>query len=141
MCTIHFGILHLIAASIGIGAVLIPYPWVCVGGAVLIQMLSFYLKTLTTEQYWLLPLGLPPLGYCSFDYCPIAPWTGVVLLGSAAGSYLISTNFIQRVEGWIPSVQWLQRLGRNALVIYLVHPPVIFSCLWIVKRLVSFSGS
>jgi uncharacterized membrane protein len=68
------------------------------------------------------------------DYVPLFPWTGVVLLGIAAGHLLWRHAFAP--------LAWLARapaplrwLGRHSLVVYMVHQPLLLGALWLALRM------
>ncbi|CQR72885.1 Acyltransferase family protein [Sporomusa ovata DSM 2662] len=124
---IQFGILHLL----GFG--MLTAPWLAKQSALLLTLagttlliMSNWTDSLTPTTTWLLPLGITPTGFASLDYYPLLPWLGVVLYGMAAGKLL----YPARQPLW-PSaatcvpIHTLSWLGRQSLLIYLVHQPVI----------------
>lgn len=70
-------------------------------------------------------LGLTPTGFQSLDYYPLIPWYGFVHIGIVIGRLLYPQG---RRRFTIPD--WSNRLiaaiGQNALVIYLVHQPILY---------------
>lgn len=81
---------------------------------------------------WLLWLGLPPAGFSSFDYRPLLPWFGVVLWGIACGNLLYPGGRpVLPVPDWSARVpaRVLVWTGRHALVLYLLHQPVLIALL------------
>ncbi|MCB0064880.1 MAG: DUF1624 domain-containing protein, partial [Caldilineaceae bacterium] len=74
-------------------------------------------------------LGLKPVNYTYLDYFPLVPWFGIVLLGIGVGNLLYDHSrrtFVLPDLSNVTVVQWLQRLGRNSLLIYLLHQPLLF---------------
>ena len=78
---VTFGILHFIGTSIvlaypflGLGWANLPLGLACIA-------LGLYVGGITLPFPWLLWLGLAPTGYMTFDYFPLLPWFGLVLLG------------------------------------------------------------
>jgi len=73
---------------------------------------------------WLFPIGIRGPGYFSADYFPLIPYIFVFFLGSSLGKYM--------VKGYVPSfaypihVKPLYWLGTNALLVYIVHLPIVF---------------
>jgi uncharacterized membrane protein len=65
------------------------------------------------------------------DYVPLFPWTGVLLLGIAAGHALVRAAFrpIALAESW---PRWMAWLGRHSLATYMVHQPVLIGLLFLV---------
>jgi uncharacterized membrane protein len=128
MGIVAFGILHLIGVSI-----ILAYPFLNLKYAnlllgVLIFGAGLYLQAGDpTGSAWLLPLGVVPEGWIMPDYRPLLPWFGVVLIGLFFGNVVYGDG---RRPGSIPDpAPTLSRpllpLGRNSLVIYLVHQPVM----------------
>ena len=123
---IVFGILHLIGVSIVISPLFFRFKKLnAVLGLLFIAVGVFF--TTITGPIWLLPLGIHPAWFYSLDYEPLFPWFGVVLIGMGLGEYLYPENVRRFALLQIPSVfmQPLAFLGRHALMIYLVHQPVI----------------
>ena len=132
---IIFGALHMIGLSL-----LLAYPFLRLGrknfilGSILI-ILGWYVQDISVDHYWLLWLGLAPPGFYSLDYIPLIPWFGVVLFGVGLGGLLYPgyrrrINLPELVEStggfWAAPLCFL---GRNSLVIYLVHQPLIIMVL------------
>lgn len=148
---IWFGILHFLAVSILLFALLRPLldriPPLA-GAAV-----SFLLLALTwcVPPYkgsllgieglfsveipeWMVRLpALYPLGLGAgkgADYFPLLPWFFCFLAGSFIGVWAKQGRFPK----WMykSRLPWLSWLGRHTLVIYVVHQPVIFGLCWLV---------
>lgn len=73
---------------------------------------------------WLFPFGIIGSGFYSADYFPIFPWFFLFL----CGYFLYKFQFAQRFEKvFKPSrIPPLSFLGRHALLIYVVHQPIIY---------------
>jgi len=130
---VAFGVLHCIGLSMVIGAfitkvdrkylLLLAIPLIVLGSAMsmvpvgspnLVQ-LAIGVHQASPERYMV-------------DYFPILPWFGIVVLGMVLGEVLykdgkrqfpfpdISNHRSARAASW---------LGRNSLVIYLAHQPII----------------
>jgi uncharacterized membrane protein len=131
---IVFGALHLIGVSL-----ILAYPFLRLGAAnaflgLLIIFIGIYMQSTSVDYPWLLWLGLSPIGFYSLDYLPLCPWFGVVLLGIAAGDFfykgyqrmihlpeLSSTYFVKP----------LAFMGKNSLIIYLIHQPILIAILYL----------
>ena len=71
------------------------------------------------------------------DYVPLFPWTGVMLIGVAAGHALARTRLracSRRSRGFPAFVHWL---GRHSLAVYMVHQPLLLGALWIAVGVVT----
>lgn len=129
---ITFGVLHCIGISIIISSFFVKrklnafYPGViCIVAGLLISMWQVQNPSMIQ-----LALGIhqQDLWRYTVDYFPLLPWFGVVLIGIAMGKILYRDGKRQfpfpDISKIIP-VRVASVLGRNSLVIYLVHQPVI----------------
>jgi uncharacterized membrane protein len=73
-------------------------------------------------------LGLKPANFYSFDYFPLLPWFGLLLIGIFLGNIFYPNgkrNFkIFIPEGKVANI--ITFLGKNSLLIYFIHQPIIF---------------
>ena len=86
-------------------------------------------------QAWLAPLGLPGPGFSSADYFPLLPWCFVFAAGTVVGRLAKAGKF----PAWTyPSrVPFFSFLGRHALLIYVLHQPVIYGAALLMQAIVS----
>ena len=86
-------------------------------------------------QAWLALLGLPGPGFSSADYFPLLPWCFVFAAGTVVGRLAKAGKF----PAWTyPSrVPFFSFLGRHALLIYVLHQPVIYGAALLVQAIVS----
>ena len=129
---ILFGVLHLIGISI-----ILAYPFLRLRAFNLLAGLIFvligiYLQEHTFDFAWLIWLGFVPENFYSLDYFPIFPWFGLILIGIYLGKSLYqhgrrSFNLPELSDSFF--VNLLGVLGRNSLLVYLVHQPVLVAIL------------
>jgi uncharacterized membrane protein len=125
---ILFGVLHLIGLAIVLSR---PFQnlgkWNLFLGLAAI-ILGLYLQGVWVGYPWLLWAGLIPQGFYTFDYFPLFPWFGVVLLGMFSGSLLYPGGRrrfgLPEISGF-PAIRFLNYLGRHSLIIYFLHQPVL----------------
>ena len=127
---IKFGVLHLL----GFGMVLygltqkfwdrLPKP---AAPVIYIALLVGSAMTVATTRvdapyFWL--FGWVPPGFFSADYFPIFPWLFVFLLGNWAGFYIAE----RKLPAWFyeKRIAVLPAIGRKALLIYVLHQPVLY---------------
>ncbi len=129
---IRFGVLHLIGLSIILAIPFIRKKYFnLVLGAIFI-LVGLYIKNLVVNTSWLIWLGLSPSNVISVDYFPIFPWFGVILIGIFLGNILYENYSRQfTLPDLSKKLQVLTFLGRNSLVIYLLHQPIIISILYL----------
>jgi uncharacterized membrane protein len=130
---IRFGVLHLMGLSI-----ILAYPFLklkrklsLVVGSALIA-LGLVLLTITVNTSLFLWLGFMPANFASVDYFPLLPWFGVVLIGLYFGKLLYKNG--ERVFSLKHNLKISNPicfLGRNTLLIYLVHQPIFIAILYL----------
>ncbi len=130
---VRFGILHHagVALLLGYWFVNMPIGVTLVLGAVLI-VAGPYVSNVFVDHAWLLPFGIFPHGMGMVDYYPLVPWFGVALLGIAAGRVVYAggvRRFALPDLSMSKPIAWLRLLGRNSLVVYLVHQPLLIGVL------------
>jgi uncharacterized membrane protein len=124
-----FGILHLILLSSLLALPFLRFGVWNFGFAGLAAFLG-WLVSLLPGNPWLFWLGLVPEGYRSFDFRPLFPWFGVVLLGVGVASWWYGEG--QRrwsLPDWSDRllIRGLRWLGRHSLLLYLVHQPLLIA--------------
>jgi uncharacterized membrane protein len=128
-----FGILHLIGVSIILGHFLLKRSKLNLFLGVSFILFGIYLQNLAFGFPWLVWLGLRPEGFFSVDYVPIFPWFGLFLIGMFLGNKFYPEGK-RKFKLWDFSENKLfapvRFLGRNSLLIYFVHQPVLILILW-----------
>jgi uncharacterized membrane protein len=133
---INFGVLHALAVMLIAARLLAPL------GAALwpLAAAALALPALWRHEVfngpWLSWTGLVTRKPITEDYVPLLPWFGVLLLGLAAGQWLLA-----RRPDWVAGVlarplRPLAVLGRWSLSFYMLHQPVFFGglLLWVQFR-------
>jgi len=130
---VRFGILHLIGLSIIIATPFLKFDKINLILGSLIILFGSMLQIFAFDFQWLLWLGFVPKNFITFDYFPIFPWFGFILLGIYFGNRFynkkrkfsipnFSNKFIIKITNF---------LGRNSLTIYLLHQPLLLFILFI----------
>lgn len=128
--TIIFGILHLIGISIILSVPFLGKNVFLPAGAVFIAF-GAYIEANNlgfSQFFWLVPNI-----FQTFDYFPLLPWFGVVLLGAGAGTRLFDKKgrkYNIRREPFVAKP--ITIIGRRSLLIYFLHQPVLLAILYIV---------
>lgn len=125
---IIFGILHLIGMAMFISQPLLHLKFWNLWLGVMVIGLGIYLSRQRVPFPWLVWAGFIPQDFASVDYFPIFPWYGVVLIGIFIGKILYGDqgrNFFIKSQPRHKVIRWLCYLGRNSLMIYLVHQPIL----------------
>ncbi|RLI82833.1 MAG: DUF1624 domain-containing protein [Archaeoglobales archaeon] len=127
--TIYFGILHFLSL-----AWILAIPFYRFGSFAILPALMFILThpivdSIHIDNLALLPLGITPNNFYTFDYFPIFPWFGVFLIGFPFGKLLCKKK---PSSSDIPIIRLICYIGRNSLKIYLIHQPVLVTSIVIV---------
>ena len=150
---ILFGVLHLNACAILLTCLLRPLlekipAWWGLGGSALLFLLTnqFPSGYVGFEALRLCPLpaalyrpnwfwlGFPDLQrFYSADYFPLLPW--LFLFWCGYFGYRAAVNFLKSPAPAPAPLRPLNWVGSHTLLLYMLHQPVIFGCLWLVDRL------
>lgn len=140
---IRFGVLHLL------GFCMIFYgltrkswdkvdervmPVLCVLLLVGTALATAYIN-IDSKYLWM--FGWTYKGFSSSDYFPIFPWIFVFLLGTWIGRFIVAGRFPR----WFydKKVPFFPAVGKKALIIYIVHQPVLYGITMGIKYLMSLS--
>lgn len=135
---IFFGVLHfiLVASILALAFRSLYRLNLLFGIAVLIGGLSVSHPAFdSTSLSW---LGLTTAKPVTEDYVPILPWFGIVLIGMFLGKLSLRRIDFAILAERQPATsvgRGLVWLGRNSLVTYLLHQPIILGTLWAFFRL------
>lgn len=134
---IRFGVLHCLGICMLLWPVFRKLPWwalVVIG----IPMVIFGLWAdgIQISIPWLYPLGLTAEGFMSADYFPLFPNLGFFLLGAAIGrtAYKNKTSLLPDLSGILP-IRFLTFCGRQSLLIYLLHQPILSGIFYLLSIL------
>ncbi|EQC52053.1 PF07786 family protein [Bacteriovorax sp. DB6_IX] len=142
-------------AKIGIGAIIItistyfmfPKSWVYFGTLHCIFFVTIFITPLrhfpkVSLILALIILSLEAIGHdipfwimdhASMDYIPLFPWIAVGLIGIFAKSMNV-----HRIA--MPNNRFTRLFivpGRHAFIIYIIHQPILFSCVYLAHRIVN----
>ncbi len=85
------------------------------------------------ETSFLFPFGMPGPEFRSSDYFPLLPWIFVFFAGGFFGKLAAAGKFPAfTYRSRVPFLSWM---GRHALLLYIVHQPVIFGAAWLCELL------
>ncbi|UCG95800.1 MAG: DUF1624 domain-containing protein [archaeon] len=130
---IFFGILHFIGLSIILSYPFLRYPRFNLYFALMAMLAGVYLAGFLFPFPHLMWLGFVQEGAYSLDYFPLLPWFGLVLLGIFYGNILYpqgKRDFRIRELNNRPE-KFLSFLGKNSLLIYLLHQPLILGIIFL----------
>ncbi len=135
---IYFGIIHFILVSSLLGLALRQYPMLCLLLAVVIVVgyAEGYVGTNALYQALEPTLHLPK---DTEDLVRFFPWFSVVLLGMYFSYYrfydLSQTGYEDRLSNSSSRIiKGLVFMGKNALLIYLIHQPILFGGFLLVQQ-------
>lgn len=129
-----FGILHVIGISIILAYPFLRFRFLNLFIGIIFIMTGIFLKNLTFDFYWLMWLGLRPEQFYTLDYFPLLPWFGVILIGIFLGN-LLYQGYERRFRIYdlskFPFINLFCFMGRNSLLIYLIHQPTLIAILYV----------
>jgi len=141
---IMFGVLHFLSIAMiyygltkklhnkipaVLGLLLSAFLWLCTRQIYLGKIaFIFTLPRFLYDSNLLFPFGMYNASFYSSDYFPIFPWIFVFLFGTYIGK-LIKTHplpdFMYKTHS-----KALTYLGKHALIIYVVHQPLLYGLFW-----------
>lgn len=142
-CEIYFGILHLLSAGLLLSAWLNKFFKKCPPFIFIVMFLLLFFATfkfsmgevglfgynctvpdVVYKSNALFFLGAYNATFFSADYFPLLPWLFMFLCGECVGVYALRGKFPRFFEKkHIPPLGFL---GRHALIVYVLHQPVIY---------------
>lgn len=138
---IFFGVLHHIAAA---SLLALPFlrlaPALTLAAAAAVFVAGDHLSAPLFNHVAFRWLGLMTYAPQSNDYVPIFPWFGVVLAGIAAGRWWRREDRVANWRAEKAADRLFVRIGRNSLLIYLLHQPILYGGLWAALTLAGMTG-
>lgn len=126
---IYFGVLHCLGVCMLLWPVFRKCPnWLlAVLGTAMIAGGLYLVEKVSTDSFWLVPLGIPCYGFASSDYFPLLPNLGYFLVGAVLGRtcYRKKESLLPQVNDRTPILRFLCWCGRKSLWIYLLHQPIL----------------
>jgi len=121
---IYFGVLHFIGVASIVGVFFVKIPWVALAIGILIVVGYIYDFV---SMGWLYTWAQPLLGLPRFteDLVSMVPWMGAVLIGIGIARFLP-----QGPSQPLRYANAFDFLGRHALIVYMVHQPILFALLY-----------
>jgi uncharacterized membrane protein len=126
---ITFGVLHGFAVMLVLGRLAAPLRrWLWPLGALLV-VLPHIVQHPFFDSRWTNWVGLVTRKPVTEDYAPLLPWLGVVLLGLAAGQWLLAQRRGILAGPLTRALRPLAALGRWPLTFYMLHQPVLIGAI------------
>jgi uncharacterized membrane protein len=126
---ISFGVLHGIAVMLVLGRLAAPLrTWLWPLGALCIA-LPVFVQHPGFDSRWTNWVGLVTRKPVTEDFVPLLPWLGVLLLGLAAGQWLLRARPAWLSGALAAPARPLALLGRWPLSFYMLHQPVLIGAL------------
>ena len=130
---IWFGVLHAIAVSLVLIRPVTSRPYIALAIGIAVIAAGNLYSSPAFDQRGLGWIGFATVKPMTEDYVPLFPWTGVMLVGIAAGHALARNDFralapLAHLPG---ALAWL---GRHSLAVYMLHQPILLGLLWVFVR-------
>ncbi len=134
---VQFGVLHnlgtmMIAYGLISKKIKVPkgiwFPIVC---AVVFAAMYYINENVFVDTKLLVPFGLIYEGFYSADYYPLLPWGMIFAIGVWLGEKLdVAREPFPLLQRKIRPMYTF--MGRNSLLIYLAHQPVLYGICWLI---------
>lgn len=127
---IYFGILHLIGVSVILSIPFIQKKKFNLILGISLILLGTFVNLFALRIPFMVWLGID-MPTQTLDFFPVIPWFGVVLLGIFVGNSVYEKG-IPRFKFVKPfNTNALEFLGKNSLLIYFLHQPILFSIVYL----------
>ena len=133
---IYFGVLHCIGVCMLLWPLFRKLPtWAILLSGLVMAVAGLYLKynSIWVDHPWLTVFGIPPHGFASSDYFPLLPNLGYFLIGAAVGQtfYAGKQALLPRVNADILPIRIFSFIGKNSLIFYLLHQPIMAAAIYL----------
>ena len=126
---IYFGVLQCLGVCMMLWPLFrkLPWPALSILGLAIVAVGLWLAAVPIVGTWYLMPLGLPWLGFSTADYFPLLPNLGFFLLGGAIGrtAYRRQESLLPKVNENAVALRFLKWCGKNSLFIYLAHQPIL----------------
>ena len=133
--TIYFGVLSFL----GVSALLLPLVVNRRESLLVLMVASFmvgnWLYNIQSDSLLLFPLGTYTLDVSTADWYPLLPWFGFIVLGVFVGHHLPQLPWLTRFRSNNTILTALEDIGKHALLIYVLHQPLIWGALLLYSRI------
>jgi len=121
---VKFGILHLLGICMILYGLFkkVDSRILVILGLVII-LAGLYFEGITLGNDYLFMFNLISPNFTSSDYYPLFPWMGIFLFGLVGGRYVYRDR--KSILGFKLKDNPLLMAGRNTLMIYIIHQPII----------------
>ena len=126
---IYFGVLHCLGTCMVLWALFKKCPtWLLAVLGIAMVAAGLCLRgRVLVDHSWLIPLGFVPPRFFTSDYFPLLPNLGFFLLGTVLGRtvYRKQESLLPHVSEKNVLVRFFSFCGRQSLLIYLAHQPIL----------------
>ena len=132
---IYFGVLQCLGCCMMLWPLLRKLPsWALLVLGLGMIGLGLWLRGVAFSFPWLTIFGFAPYGFASSDYFPLFPNLGYFLAGAVLGRklYADKKSLLPRENPPCKALQWL---GRNSLLVYLLHQPILAAVVGLITLL------
>ena len=138
---IFFGILHLLASCTVLGLLLFKFHFIIL---FFVAICTFIIPLVVESDFfqpkYLSWTGLYGKSTGSADFYPLLPWSSSFILGLAISKFIIKKQntdskkmFLQKEKKFFIS-RCLIWSGKNSLLIYLIHQPILIGLIYFYSR-------
>ena len=124
---IYFGIIHFFSLTSFLITYSIKLGYLNLLFSIISVLIGSFLSKFETSSKILSVIGISP-NFFTFDYFPIFPWIGVLFFGIFFGEV-----FYEKIKKIEIDVKPILFIGKNSLLIYLLHQPLLVLILMLLK--------
>ena len=126
---IYFGVLHCIGCCMLLWTLFRKFPsWALLLLGIAMAAAGLYMRhNVWVDFPWLIPLGFVTRTFASSDFFPLLPNLGYFLMGAAVGKtfYKEKATLLPNVNENFFLIRFFRFIGKNSLILYLLHQPVL----------------
>ena len=137
---VRFGVIHCLGSCMLLHAMMGKYtdrlfgkgtPFVYAGLFIIVFAITRAVNPIDIPHLY--ALGFYDMAFSSTDYYGIFPWFFMFLFGSSVADYVVE----RKLPKWFYALQCapIEWVGKNALIVYLLHQPVAVAFLYVLVRL------
>lgn len=127
---VYFGVLQFIGIGIILAIPFLNFMNITFFAGIYLTVLGILLYKTSA----IIPL-FGTAGISTFDYFPITPWFGIILVGICFGNYFYPNGKRTFAVPKMPLQGIFAFLGRYSLIIYFIHALIIFGTIFIIKQI------
>lgn len=132
---IYFGVLHFFLVSRIVSRPIAGHSKTLILLGILILLLSTTIQEPFFNPRWINWIGLVTIKPQTEDYAPLIPWLGLYWIALGVQGVTIRNHSQNAIKPptRLFKINLLTWMGKNSLLVYLIHQPILFALLWFAR--------